>query len=363
MIARENYLLLKEFLQGYENATIGAKSLERYWAYLRHLLIWADDQLLSNAEYITPSWMEYIFREHGHSSEHKPFSYETRKKLVGLSRRFFEWAKLNYPVQFQNVSFNWIKRLAVERKGRDMTLRDYLTVDQIIKLATPPSDENDLIIRRSQAAAAMLFTSGMRIGAFMTLPVRTVRLKDMEIDQFPELGVQTKNNVKATTFLLQVPELLEVISKWDLFVRENFGPEGLWFPNIGRWGYVHDTSIKIGEHRRTNFNKRMKQLFNKVGLPYQSAHKFRHAHAVYGLQHARDMSDYKAVSLNLMHGDIKITDSTYAYLSSMDTKRRILGLSSNPVNCPDDELAGFLARLSNDDLERAIIIAVKMLRG
>jgi hypothetical protein len=44
---------------------------------------------------------------------------------------------------------------------------------------------------------------------------------------------------------------------------------------------------------------------------------------VYGLLHAKDMADYKAVSSNLMHADITITDEIYAPLLAKEVKERI----------------------------------------
>ena len=52
-------------------------------------------------------------------------------------------------------------------------------------------------------------------------------------------------------------------------------------------------------------------------------HKFRHGHGLYGLNWSRDMDDYKAVSMNLMHSDIGITDSVYAVLSDQAMQERI----------------------------------------
>ena len=60
--------------------------------------------------------------------------------------------------------------------------------------------------------------------------------------------------------------------------------------------------------------------------PRMSPHKFRHGHAVYGLKGATDVSDLKAVSMNLMHSSIGITDSIYAVLSNQDVGERIAGL-------------------------------------
>jgi hypothetical protein len=74
----------------------------------------------------------------------------------------------------------------------------------------------------------------------------------------------------------------------------------------------------------------MRVLYQTAGLSFKSAHKFRHGHAVYGLQHARTMADYKAVSLNLMNEDIRITDQIYAPILSEEVSRRIDGLGNQP---------------------------------
>ncbi len=85
-------------------------------------------------------------------------------------------------------------------------------------------------------------------------------------------------------------------------------------------------------------------------MPYKSPHKFRHGHAVLALQHARDMADYKAVSMNLMHGDIRVTDRIYAPLAGQEVKRRISGLtngSADPeqsVEAPRPSTSGELSR-------------------
>ena len=68
---------------------------------------------------------------------------------------------------------------------------------------------------------------------------------------------------------------------------------------------------------------------SKVGLPYHSPHKFRHGFAVYAIKHAKDMSDMKAISQNLMHANISITDGIYGVLSDTDIKNRITGLREN----------------------------------
>ncbi len=75
----------------------------------------------------------------------------------------------------------------------------------------------------------------------------------------------------------------------------------------------------------------MRNVFKLADLPYKSPHKFRHGHAVYALQHAKTMADYKAVSMNLMHGDIRVTDGIYAPLAGDEVQQRIAGLTNSAV--------------------------------
>jgi len=64
-----------------------------------------------------------------------------------------------------------------------------------------------------------------------------------------------------------------------------------------------------------------------VGLPYHSPHKFRHGHAVYALKRAKDVPALKAVSQNLMHTNLSVTDGIYGVLSKTDVKEEIVNLS------------------------------------
>ena len=102
----------------------------------------------------------------------------------------------------------------------------------------------------------------------------------------------------------------------------------------GHWYTVIDpvtlrlTPDEPGQFRAKILSRGLARLFEAAGLPAMSPHKFRHGHAVYGLMHARDMADLKAVSQNLMHGNVGVTDGIYAILSDQDRRDRIRGLGS-----------------------------------
>ena len=94
-------------------------------------------------------------------------------------------------------------------------------------------------------------------------------------------------------------------------------------------------------------------------MSYKSPHKFRHGHAVYALQHAQTMADYKAVSMNLMHNDIRVTDGIHAPLAGNEVQRRIAGLTGQPAPqvSADGDLAALINSLPREQLS-AVLIAI-----
>lgn len=67
------------------------------------------------------------------------------------------------------------------------------------------------------------------------------------------------------------------------------------------------------------------------------------------------MADYKAVSLNLMHEDIKKTDQIYAPLLTEEVGQRIAGMSDGPTPDQENELAVQFNKLDNSQLAQALL--------
>ena len=83
----------------------------------------------------------------------------------------------------------------------------------------------------------------------------------------------------------------------------------------------------------------MEEWLKKVGLPYHSPHKFRHGHALYALKNAKDITALKAVSQNLTHANLNITDGVYGILSGMDVKGEISELGKRQISSEASEIA------------------------
>ena len=177
---------------------------------------------------------------------------------------------------------------------------------------------------------------------FVTLPIKAVDLQNKKIKQHPNLGVKTKNGKYATTTLLDIPELLRVAQEWDNEVRSVLPDNGFWFAPLSPDTREIDLDRKeVGDHREAIARTDLKDWLEKVKLPYHSPHKFRHGHIHYGLERAKTMADFKAVSMNVMHTNIQITDQVYSRLSEDEVHIKVEQLSKVDMNEQEDLEADF----------------------
>ncbi len=156
--------------------------------------------------------------------------------------------------------------------------------------------------------------------------IKTINLNNLSVKQWPDFGVHTKNGKHATTFLLNIPDLVEVVSNWDKTIRGHLSDHFAWFAPLSPETGLFDSTIQnTGNYRDTRARKDLKEWLNRVGLPYHSPHKFRHGNAVYSLKQSQDVADLKAVSQNLMHSNLSITDGVYGMLSNQDVGEKWQG--------------------------------------
>ncbi|MHA1280462.1 MAG: tyrosine-type recombinase/integrase [Candidatus Helarchaeota archaeon] len=304
--------------------------LEKTW--LHHLLMWAQDHPYEKAPKIRPSLPEHMLQARLDGSG-KTLSPIYVKKVIRASYNFFQWLR-THESGFRLIDQAWLDTLKPPRMTIEYKEHEAVTIEEITAIANAPVFT--MRDRRIRAAAVFWFLSGIRIGAFVSLPIKAVDIEDLTIRQWPKLGVKTKLIKHATTFLLDISELLEIIKEWDDFVRNHLSIDSCWFaPLSPETGELDFEKIEVGKNRDQRARKDLEDWLERVGLPYHSPHKFRHGFAVYAIKHAKDMSDMKAISQNLMHANISITDGIYGGLSDMDIKKQITSLTSNSI--PDDQ--------------------------
>ncbi len=362
MVNRTNFLAARNYLRYLDEVNqLNERSIRRYWFYLKYVLLWADETLLCQAAGVRPTFASYLADECLDDAK-EPLAPATLKKIIQTAKRFFLWAKMTYPHNYRGLSAAWIDTLRPPRGVQAVVEHEFITLEEVRQLAALQIDEADLALVRDRAAAALLFLSGMRVGALSTLPIGAVDLKRRTIKQLTALGVKTKNGKSATTYLLDIPELLAIVEQWDVFVRTRLPATAMWYtPLVSHWGEQALSSNLPGSNRNVAIARRMRHLFKVAGLPYKSPHKFRHGHAVYALQHAKTMADYKAVSMNLMHEDIRVTDGIYAPLASNEVQQRITGLTGQPMTSApvNADLSALLQTLSKEQLSQAVIAIVQ----
>jgi len=67
-------------------------------------------------------------------------------------------------------------------------------------------------------------------------------------------------------------------------------------------------------------------------LPCHSLHKFRHGHAIYALSNANDMAALKAISQNMMHAILSITEGCMGSYWIMMSESGFLGLEKHYIS-------------------------------
>ena len=165
MVDRRNYLLVKEYLDYLtEVFQLDARSVDRYWFYLKYLLLWADAILLGEVMSVRPTFASFLATSRLDGTR-DPLSSTTLKKIIQLAKRFLTWAKMTYPREFRAMPVAWIEALRPPRSVEQTAEHEFVTLDEALQLSTLKIDEDDLALRRDQAGTALLFLSGMRATA------------------------------------------------------------------------------------------------------------------------------------------------------------------------------------------------------
>lgn len=341
MIERRNYFDVLAYLEYHERILQSSpKTIKRKWSYLRHLIEWADAEFLQDARKIERTFPRYLLNARN-DGKAKSLSPASLQRICLEARRFFQWARLNKSVRYRRVPQSWIDTIRPTRASgmqSELVEREYYTIEEVRKVINLKPIR--LIDKRDRAAVAFLFLSGMRISAFVSLPVRCVDMDNRTISQLPSEGVQTKNSKAAKTYLLPIEDLLSVVLEWHELVSTELGQDGMWYPVLNRDGTKWGNLDNPGgfESRRMSFSRSLKRFCSQADIPYRSPHKLRNGHGVFGVKAAKTVEDFKAFSQNMMHESMEITDRLYGRLASDEVKNTIQNLGIDNPNQDDQEL-------------------------
>jgi len=330
VIIRENWLDVQKHLE-YRRAVHQEtrRTLQTRGSALQLLLFWAGEKPLTRAPDVRPSYPEYIARQRRDGA---PLAHGTQETWLSIAKVFFRWAVAAHPRRYRRVTTLWLDSLRPARaKGHLKERQAYSLEDVRAVLAV---DDERLGVQRVKAATAFLFLSGMRIGAFVTLPILAVNVARREVQQWTDLGVRTKFSKSATTFLLDIPDLLDVVGRWDALVRAELPAEAMWYSNLvgAREKRLEATTLQ-SPYRSRSYYKGMRALCERAGVTYLSPHKLRHGHVMHALANAKTPADWKAISQNVMHSGLGTTDEIYGILKDDEIASRIarMGGSAAPA--------------------------------
>ena len=137
---------------------------------------------------------------------------------------------------------------------------------------------------------------------------------------------------------MDLPELLSIVQEWDQLVRSVLPDHGYWFAPLSyENGNIDPKNLDCPKSRCSLVNRQLKLWQKSHGLPNYSPHKFRHGHVHYGMNNSRSISDYKAVSMNVMHSSMEITDEFYSVLNDNELQKRIQNLGKQLEQAGTDE--------------------------
>ncbi len=209
MINRGNWQQTRKYLKYREEVhMLGNSSVKLESSWLKHVLEWAGSTPFSKAPSIRPVLPTYLItaRKDGSGVQ---LSYAYMEKIIGSARRLFSWLN-QHEVGFSKLNAAWLDTLRPPRQEGKSSKFVAVTLDEMLEIAAAPV--KNIEERRIRAAACFWFLSGIRIGAFVTLPISAVNLSRLSVKQWPELGVHTKFGKRATTYMLDIPELHSVMS-------------------------------------------------------------------------------------------------------------------------------------------------------
>ena len=131
MVNRQNYRWARAYLEYLAEVTqLDRRSVERYWFYLKPLLIWADDVLLSQASQRRPAFPVYLAatRQDDAADLYAP---STLKKIIRTTKRFLLWLKMTYVRDFRDLPMTWIDALRPPRGIEPPHDHQFITVEDL----------------------------------------------------------------------------------------------------------------------------------------------------------------------------------------------------------------------------------------
>lgn len=249
------------------------------------------------------------------------YRYDTLRHL----RTFFEWlSKQKGYKKIDQTAIDYLRLLKAEAKiatqPRDVKTPSLEEIRAVIENIKGSSE----IETRNRALISLIFLTGARISAVMTLPMKSFDRDKLILDQNPAFGVKTKFSKRITTPLISYPynEPLKYFLEWFDYLKEKkkFNPENPLFPA---------TKIENGKENLSYYNtgqvepifwqssssprKIIEKRFKEAGIKHYKPHALRHSFIKRFQNLPLTEEQKKAISQSLGHEDVRTTFGSYGY--------------------------------------------------
>ena len=325
MIHRQNWLDTCAYLEHLqERLGRNAQTIHAYRLHLRRLLEWANETPLPRAAHLAPVFPVYL--DELRTRQAAPLTYTSHYKTLTTVRLFYNFATSTWNARYQHIHAAWLDTLR-PRSQPEPSLEEhrYYTLAEVQALAAVSVET--LREERGQTAACLLFLSGMRPDALASIPRQCVDLPHLRLLQLPSLGIRTKNKKAAITYLLNIPELLAVVQRWESRVAQ-LAANALWYAPLHTDGAQLLERFHAIQGRASQIGEDIRLVCLRAGVEYKSPHKFRHGHIVHARSLARNVQEAKAISQNVMHANTIITDQVYSALKGDQVQNVITTLGA-----------------------------------
>jgi integrase len=339
--AKRKYFRWLQGAQGFSKATIA--SIQK--------AIWLYEDYSKFSDYATFSQKKAIgFKEWLENRKHRnlPLSVTTQYNYLRHLNNFFTWLS-GQPGYKSRISLDNVSYLCLEKKKVREALSpkrvDFPSLNYIIELANSIEIKTE-IDKRDRALIAFLLLSGMRDKAICTLPMGCFDCENLEIDQNPGSGVDTKFGKPNVSYIFRFDDnLLRYILEWANYLKETklFGEADPLFPKnkvVQAEDGLTFTSIEVEPSfwKSTNsIRKILKGRAEAAGLKYYHPHTFRHAAAYLALKYCHTGEQLKAISQNFSHENLGTTMMSYGNLDSFRMGEVIRDMRFSPKEQESEE--------------------------
>lgn len=257
------------------------------------------------------------------NSNDQPHLKNTIQNKLRAIRELHLWL-YQQPGYRRHINPLHINYLRLDRK----TLNAIATSKKFKK--TPTFEEAQILIRsisnnceidrRDRALIAFTFLTGIRANSLKLIKLGDVDLKTFTVELNPLDGTDTKFGKYNVVCILPYDiKLLEYIVEWieELLSLKKFKISDPLFPmtkmeNSPGTYCLNPSEVKPQFWKKTSaINKIFRDRANQANLPYYPPHSFRRLHYQHGRKYATNMEQQSALSQNISHNSIEISESYY----------------------------------------------------